>query len=210
MKSKKRLLRKSRLYTIIDKEISKSRTIFTAGKIKGLGIDVIQLRDKISKKETILRDAQILHKILVNTKTVFIINDYIDIAKIVDSDGVHLGQNDLPLEIARKLLGEDKIIGISCHNLGQAIEAQNKGADYISIGPIFPTSTKPNYKVIGLDLIKKIRKMIHIPFFAIGGINDKNINNVLSSGVKRVAICSAISEAKNIPFMVNRIYKILH
>lgn len=205
MRSKKKLLKKSRLYAVVDKKISGKRALSIVQKIKDLGIDIIQFRDKLSDKETILRDAGCLRKLLINTKNIFIINDYLDIAKLIDCDGVHLGEDDLPIEIARGLLGPDKIIGISCHNLKQALNAQSEGADYISIGPVFATSLKPEYKPLGLDLIKEISKKIKIPLFAIGGINENNINKVLSSGVKRVAICRAICKAKDIPLTVNRI-----
>ena len=210
MNLKKKLLKESRLYVIVDKKVSGRRPIFNiVSKIKDLGADIIQLRDKESKKESILKEAYRLRKLLTNTQTLFIINDYIDIAKLVDSDGIHLGQNDLPLETARQLLGKDKIIGISCHNLNQAIAAQKNGADYISIGPVFSTPTKPEYKAVGLDLIRKVKRAIHIPFFVIGGINENNINDILSQGIKRVAICRAICRAKDIPFTVGKITNLL-
>lgn len=211
MKSKKRLLKESHLYVIIDRETLKNRPVFnTVRKIKGLGIDIIQFRDKTSNKETILKSARALRKLLINTKTIFIINDYLDIAKMLDCDGVHLGKSDLPIKIARKILGKDKIIGISCHNLKQAITAQNRGADYISIGPIFKTFTKPEYKPVGLNLIKKVSKKIKIPFFAIGGINENNISKVLSFGAERVAVCRAICKAGNISFVTKKLSTILH
>jgi len=206
MNLKKKLLRESRLYVIVDKKVSGVKPIFNiVSKIKDSGADIIQLRDKESKKEFILKEAYKLRKLLTNTQTLFIINDYVDIAKIVDSDGIHLGQNDPPLDTARKLLGKDKIIGVSCRNLNQAIEAQKNGADYISIGPIFSTPTKPEYKAVGLDLIMKVKKAIHIPFFVIGGINENNINDILSLGVKRAAICRAICRAKDIPFTIKKL-----
>ena len=211
MNLKKRLLKESRLYVIVDKKVSGSRPIFNiVSRIKDSGADIIQLRDTESKKESILKDAYKLRKLLTNTQALFIINDYIDIAKIADSDGIHLGQNDLPLDTARQLLGKDKIIGVSCHNLNQAIQAQKNGADYISIGPIFPTPTKPEYKAVGLGLIKKAKEAIHIPFFVIGGINENNINDILSLGVKRTAVCRAICRAKDIPSTIKKLSKILH
>jgi len=208
MKSKKGLLEKSRLYLIIDKKVIKEKPIFSvARKIKGCPIDIIQLRDKESKKEFILSDAFVLRKLFSRTKTIFIINDYLDIAKIVDTDGVHLGQEDASIEIARRVLGQDKIIGVSCHNLKQAIEAEKKGADYIGIGPLFSTPTKPESKPRGLDLIRQCKKIIKIPFFAIGGINLSNINQVLLGGAERVAICSAICQARNISLVTRGLSK---
>jgi thiamine-phosphate pyrophosphorylase len=165
---------------------------FRPRSIKYCGADIIQYRDKESKKEDILKNAFLLQKSLLNTKCVFIINDYLDVAKIVNSDGIHLGQDDVSIEIARKVLGRDKIIGISCHNLKQAFAAQKRGADYIAIGPVFATSLKPEYKPIGLNLIKELKAKIKIPFFAVGGINQSNINEVRAFGAERVAVCRAI------------------
>lgn len=206
MKSKKRLLKKARLYIIIDKKICGKRSVIdTANRIKDNGCAIVQFRDKRSGKDSILKDAFSLRKLLLNTRNLFIINDYLDIAKITDSDGIHLGQDDVSIETARIILGEDKIIGVSCHTLKQALNAQHRGADYISIGPIFKTSTKPEISnTLGLGIIKEIKNKIRIPFFVIGGINENNIERVLSSGAKRVAICSAICKAKDEPIPLRR------
>lgn len=212
MKAKKKLLKSSRLYVILDRKISGHRDIsHTVARIKDSGADIIQLRDKESKKESIVRDAFLLRKLLSNSRALFIVNDYLDVAKIVGSDGLHLGQDDASLKTARKILGPDKIIGVSCHNLNQAIKAQEDGADYIGIGPIFPTSTKnPSTKPIGLDLIGELKGRLTIPFFAIGGINEDNINKVLSAGAKKVAMCSAILQAKNTSLKTRYFSHILH
>lgn len=210
MSSKKKLLEKSRLYVIVDKKTLGNRPILnTVNNIFDKGVDIIQLRDKISKKDDVLKEAYALSRLLSNTKTLFIINDYIDIAKIVNSDGIHLGQQDCSVETARKLLGKDKIIGISCHNLNQARNAQDKGADYVSIGPIFSTPTKPEYKAIDRKLIREIKKSIRIPFFVIGGINENNINGVLAWGAKRVAVCRAICRQDNVNRATRNLKKIL-
>lgn len=212
MKSKKRWLKGSRLYLIVDKKAAGRRSLSDiAKKAKYCGAGLIQLRDKESKKADILKEAFRLQKLLLNSKTLFIVNDYLDIAKLVDSDGLHLGQLDTSIEIARRVLGPDKIIGISCHNLKQAIQAQDKGADYIGIGPIFPTPTLPQIKKgIGLSLIKDIKKKIKIPFFVIGNVNPHNINEILASGAKRVAICRAILQAKDITLAAKCFYNKLH
>ncbi len=229
MKSKKKLLAKSRLYVVIDKKIafgdnskvrfSVVRKVFytflhhkkisaghtlsdIATKLRDSGADIIQFRDKHSNKDSILECAFLLRKLLWNPDVLFILNDYLDIAKIVDCDGVHLGQNDTSIEVARKILGKDKIIGLSCHNLKQALLAQEKGVDYIGIGPIFPTPTKPEYKAIGPDIIKQLKKKIKIPFFLIGGITRYKIDQLLSLGAKRIAVCRAVLKAKNIPSAV--------
>ncbi len=211
MKLKKKLLKESRLYIIIDKKVSeKKRILKIARRIKGSGADIIQFRDKGPDRGITAQDALLLHKLLSNTNTIFIINDYLDIAKILGSDGIHLGQRDASIARARSILGKDKIVGVSCHNLRQAFAAQKAGADYISIGPVFPTSIKPKYKPIGLNLIKKLKAKIKIPFFVIGGINASNINRVLSCGAKRIAVCRAVLKAKNIPSRVKYFHQLLH
>lgn len=186
------MLKKCSLYVILDKEILGRRVLFDIANIIKDSIQIIQLRDKVSAKKEILQDAFLLKKLLSRRRTLFIINDYLDIARIVDSDGLHLGQDDVPLKIARKFLGKDKIIGISCHSLKQALEAQSVGADYISIGPIFPTLSKPECKPVGLNLLTRCKGKIELPLFAIGGINAGNLKEVLSRGIKRIAVCRAI------------------
>lgn len=204
MKSRKRLLKRSRLYLILDKKtIGRQSPAAVAGKIKDTGINIIQLRDKSGDRAEILKEASLVRKALLKTKILFIINDYLDISKIVDSDGVHLGQRDTSIEIARRILGKGKIIGISCHNLKQALDAQKRGADYIGIGPIFKTPTKPQYKAVGLRLIKEVKNKIRIPFFAIGDINKDNLRKVLLSGVRRIATCREILKSRN-PYLSAR------
>ncbi len=208
---KKKLLEKSRLYIIADNAALKKISAYqAAARIKNSGVDIIQLRAKCLKKEDSLSEALKLRKLLSGTGIIFIVNDYIDIAKISDADGIHLGQSDTSIGIARKILGENKIIGVSCHSLKQAIAAQNKGADYISIGPVFRTPTKPEYKPVGLKLLKAVSKKIKIPFFAIGGINKDTIREVLSYGAKRVAVCGAVCAAKNMASSASYLEKILH
>jgi thiamine-phosphate pyrophosphorylase len=211
MNSKKKSLKNSSLYCVIDKQTAKSGRIdLLASLLSKNNAEIIQLRDKCSGKKEILEEAFVLRRLLAGTKVIFIVNDHADIAFLTDADGVHLGQDDLTVEAARKLLGKDKIIGLSCQSLRQAVEAQNKGADYIGIGPIFPTSTKSGYEAFGLDLIRQCSKKIKIPVFPIGGINLDNIKSVLKAGAKRVAVCSAVSSAKNPGLAARSFYRILH
>lgn len=198
MNLKRRLLEGSCLYAVIDKKTLKKKSLIDAtGIIKDAGTNIIQLRDKVSARADVLKSAFGLRSLLSGSKMLFIVNDYLDVAKIADSDGIHLGQGDIPVKIARKILGKEKIIGVSCHSLKQAKDAQNAGADYISIGPIFATPTKPEYKPVGLSLLKKARDKIRIPFFAIGGINEDNLDQVFSSGARRVAACRAAGQLNN-------------
>jgi thiamine-phosphate pyrophosphorylase len=211
MSWKKKLLRESRLYAIIDKQVlGKSSLNHAAAIISKGGVQIIQLRDKSSEKKAVFEEALSLKKLLAKSKTIFIVNDHADIAKAVNSDGVHLGQDDLPVKAVRKFLGQDKIIGLSCHNIKQAVQAQDRGVDYIAIGPIFSTSTKPTAKAVGLDLIRQCQKMIKVPFFAIGGINENNIESILSCGGARIAVCQAICLAGDIQAAAGKFYKLLH
>ncbi len=198
MKLKKKLLKDCYLYAVVDKKALQISVYGIVNRLRHSGISIIQFRDKNSSEGDVLKEALRLSKLLSKSETLFIINDYLDIAKLSLADGLHIGQKDVSIKLARKVLGAHKIIGISCHSLDQAIEAQKKGADYIGIGPIFSTPTKPEYKAVGLDLIKKVRKKIHIPFFAIGGINQDNIDDVILAGANRVAICRAILDDKDI------------
>jgi thiamine-phosphate pyrophosphorylase len=193
MRSRKNLLRRSRLYLILDRPgYSKFSLKKISRLVGGNKIGLLQLRDKSSDKTDVLKFAAKLAKKLAFTKTLFIINDYIDVASAVSADGVHLGQKDISLKRARKILGKDKLIGISCHNLAQALQAQKQGADYIGIGPVYVTATKPGCRAIGLAEAAKLKAKIRIPYFAIGNINQGNIHQVASCGIKRVAVCRAI------------------
>lgn len=198
-----------KLYVIIDRNLIKGRDILKVTKdaLRG-GADIIQLRDKLSDDGAFLRYARDIKKVTNRYNRPFIINDRIDVARIVDADGVHLGQGDIPIEEARKILGK-KIIGISTHNLKQAKDAQNRGANYIGIGPVFKTGTKKGLTPIGLSILRRISKAIDIPFFVIGGISFNNIEEVKKAGAPRVAVASCAIKTKNIYQSVKRLKNIL-
>lgn len=191
--NKKQKLSRVNLYLIADKKICRDKRIeeVVIQAIEG-GAQMIQYRDKESSDREFLEIASVLQNICENRKTLFIINDRVDIAAYLKSDGVHLGQDDLPLKIARKILGPDKIIGVSAENIEQAKEAEKHGADYVGIGPIFDTSTKNIEKPVGLEIIKQAKKHLKIPFFPIGGINLENTDQIVHAGSKRVAVGSAV------------------
>jgi thiamine-phosphate diphosphorylase len=138
-------------------------------------------------------DAVKLRGITKEHHAVFIVNDYADIALRVDADGVHLGQDDLPLKEARSIMGRKKIIGISTHNIEQAIAAEAEGADYIGFGPVFHTTTKEDAGTPkGTDVLREVKRQLRIPVVAIGGINLENLRSVLDTGIDAVAVSSAI------------------
>ena len=183
-----------KLYFIADFESSKGKDLvwIVEKAVKG-GATVVQLRAKSISTREFLDISMKIHSFLKKKRVPLIINDRIDIALALDADGVHLGQKDMPLQIARKILGKEKIIGISVNNIEEAMEAENNGADYLGVGPVFPTTTKPDIRApLGIEGLRKIREKIKIPIIAIGGINKSNVHEVYSTGVDGIAVVSAI------------------
>jgi len=191
--------RLSGLYAIIDTQLLRKRSHIKAASeaIRG-GARIIQLRDKMSSKKELLPIAQQLKKLCAQKNVLFIINDYLDLALASDADGLHLGQDDLPVKEARRLLPIDKILGCSTTSVEQAVAAQADGADYIAVGSIYPTATKKTATVVGLKTLRQIRKAVTVPLVAIGGINKDNAAEVMAAGADAVAVISAILSAKNI------------
>ena len=182
------------LYVVTDSDLSKGRTDAEVARLayEG-GADAVQLRMKHSDGREMLEQALEIRKVADEYCRFFFVNDRVDIAMASGADGVHLGQSDIPLEVARDLMGETAIIGISVDNVDQAIAAAEGGADYIGIGSIFNTSTKPDAKQgVGLGAIYEIREAVDIPIVAIGGINRGNIQDVVRAGADAAAVVSAV------------------
>ena len=156
------------------------------------GVRWIQFREKERSRHDIYGEAIRLRRLTKDYNAVLIINDFLDIAMCAGADGVHLGQDDLPLKEARKIIGRDRIVGISTHSLEQAIEAEKNGADYIGFGPVFTTSTKDAGKPKNIEMLHEVKKQVSIPVVAIGGINLVNVKSVLHTGVDAIAVASAI------------------
>jgi thiamine-phosphate pyrophosphorylase len=162
------------------------------------GAKIIQLREKEYSKRDLYHLALKFREITASAEVLLIINDHLDLALAVDADGVHLGQDDLPLRVARKL-APDLLIGASTHSLEQALQAQKDGADYINIGPIFSTKTKEGAEdFLGPEAITRISAMIEIPFTVMGGITVSNIDQVIAAGARKIAMVTAITQADNI------------
>jgi len=184
------------LYAIIDTQALKGRShIEVASQIIHGGAKTIQLRDKLLTKKELLPIAQQLKNLCAEHNVLFIVNDYLDIALAADADGLHLGQNDLPIKVARRLLPIDKILGCSTTTVDQAVTAESEGADYIAVGSIYPTTSKATAKVIGLDGLRQIRQAVTLPLVAIGGITQDNAAEVIAAGASSVAVISAILQA---------------
>lgn len=170
------------------------------------GIDIIQLRKKNENEKKILELAKEIKKIILNTDVLFIVNDRIDLALACDADGVHLGQDDMPIYEARKITPDGFIIGLSTHNIEQGEKGLKSHTDYIGVGPVFQTPTKPDYLPAGLEYVEWASKNIKdIPFFAIGGIDETNIDKVVSAGAKRIAVVRAIMNAKD-PLKITQMF----
>jgi len=166
------------------------------------GAKIIQLREKEYHKKDLYDLAMKFRDVTAKAGVLLIINDHLDIALAVDADGVHLGREDLPVGVARQL-APDLLIGASTHSLEEAIEAQENGADYINIGPIFPTKTKEGVeRFLGPDAIVAISPNLEVPFTVMGGIKEENIEQVLGKGARKVAVVTAITKA---PDMVERV-----
>ena len=187
------------LYVIIDTQALGTRdAVDTASKAIRGGAKVIQLRDKHHDKGEILTLAQKLNVLCYKSEAIFIMNDNLDIALACDADGLHIGQTDLPISVARKELPIDKIIGCSTITPDQALKAETEGADYIAAGSIFPTPTKEDTVVIGIEGLRQIKQVISTPLVAIGGINKGNIVEVMAAGTDSAAVISAIINQEDI------------
>jgi thiamine-phosphate pyrophosphorylase len=160
------------------------------------GLTLVQYRDKNADDLTRLQTAERLRQLCHRYNALFIMNDRVDLALAVDADGVHLGQDDVPIAFARQLLGSQRIIGRSTKNSTEMERAIAEGADYIGVGPVYETPTKAGRAAAGLDYVHHAVKTATIPWFAIGGINAENLADVLSAGAERVAVVRAIIEAE--------------
>ena len=173
------------------------------------GIKIIQYRDKTKSIKEKVKEAREIRELCREHGVVFIVNDHVDIAILVDADGVHIGQDDMDPSDVRKLIGDNKIIGLSTHSEEQGMKAYlNPDVDYIGVGPIFPTTTKDTAPV-GLGYLEYAVKNLHLPFTAIGGIKEHNLHEIISRGAKNVCLVSDIVGADNITEKVKELQKLI-
>lgn len=187
-----------KLYLVTNSDNFKTEDEFLdaiASALQG-GVDILQLREKTMPANKILELGKKVKQLCLQYGTTFIVNDRIDIALLLEADGVHLGQDDLDIKSARSILGDKCIVGISTHEPAQALKAVEDGADYIGVGPVFATPTKEGRIPVGLEYVKWASENINIPFFAIGGINEANFSDVINAGADRIAVVRAIINAK--------------
>ena len=187
------------LYLVTDRDILGDRDLCTAMEEAILGgVSIIQLREKNISSLDFYNSALKVKKVTDKYNIPLIINDRLDIALAIDAAGVHLGQSDLPCEIARKILGENKILGISTATLEEAVLAKKQGADYLGVGAMFSTSTKLNTRSVSISSLKEIKNTVNIPVVAIGGINHANYKKIISADIDGFAVVSAILGQDNI------------
>jgi thiamine-phosphate pyrophosphorylase len=194
-----RTLHECRLYGIIDLGYAEeSDLIHIAEQMIAGGVDLIQLRGKGKSLDELAGHAVKLHEFTTRSSTPLIVNDHAEVASEVPVEGVHVGQDDDDVEVARQKADREIIVGKSTHSLEQALAAQREGADYIGFGPIFATPTKPDYAPIGLADIRRVHAQVSLPIFCIGGINIDNLQSVIDAGAKRVVMVSALLKAHTI------------
>ncbi|HWT27561.1 MAG TPA: thiamine phosphate synthase [Mobilitalea sp.] len=181
------------LYVVTDRTwLGENKLIDQVVEIVKAGATCIQLREKSMPLKDFIEEAREIKQITDAYKIPFIINDNVEVAAAVDADGVHLGQGDENIASVRKKLGKDKIIGLSVHNVEEALAAVEQGADYLGVGAVFETSTKKDAKALPLETLKAICDAVTIPVVAIGGISKQNILRLSGTGVDGAAVISAI------------------
>ncbi len=172
------------------------------------GIKIVQYREKYKSLREKLEEAKILCELCKKNNVLFIVNDHVDIALMVDADGVHVGQEDMPVSEIRKILGANKIIGLSTHSVEDADKAVLQDVDYIGVGPIFPTTTKDR-TAVGIEYMEYVEKNINLPYIAIGGIKEANLLQVVEKGARRIALVSEIVGADDIVEKVDSLNNIM-
>lgn len=189
MKLNKSLL----LYAITDRHWLNGKTLYSQVELalKG-GATMIQIREKDLDENAFLKEAEQIQSLCAKYCVPFIVNDNVELAVKIGADGVHVGQSDMAAKDVRALIGKDKILGVSAQTVEQAIEAQKCGADYLGTGAIFPTGSKDDAQVLGVQTLKEICSAVNIPVVAIGGISKDNILELKKSGIAGVSVISAI------------------
>ena len=187
------------LYAVTDRHWLNGRTLVDVVKesLDG-GVTMVQLREKTLEEGKFLEEARELQTLCRERHIPFIVNDNVDIAKAMDADGVHVGQDDMETMDVRAKLGPDKIIGVSAHTVEEALLAEKQGADYLGVGAVFPTSSKSDVGEMSYETLKAICKAVSIPVVAIGGISGENVGKLAGSGICGVAVISAIYAAKDV------------
>lgn len=183
------------LYAVTPDVTNAESALETVRKLLKGGVDAVQLRTRSLTDRDTLELGKKMKAACHASNALFLIDNRVDLAVALDADGVHIGHTDLPLLMAREMMGHKRLVGMSTHSVPEALQAQKEGADYVSCGPLWATPTKPDYPAVGLGLIGLYRAALKIPFVAIGGIDEKNIDQVTVAGASCVAIVRALYNA---------------
>lgn len=187
------------LYVIIDPEVAKGRDeVEIAREALAGGARLVQLRDKSREKGLQLAAAQALRRLCRERGALFIVNDHVDLALAAEADGVHVGQKDLPVSVVRRLVPPEMIVGCSANNPEEARRAEAEGADYVSVGRLFPTGSKQDTRPATPETLRAVKAAVSLPVCAIGGINEANIDEVVAAGVEMAAVIAAVIAAPDV------------
>jgi thiamine-phosphate pyrophosphorylase len=199
------------IYAITSEPHSLGRSnIEVAGAILDAGVKILQYREKAKSFREMYEDCLVLRDMTKQTGALLIINDYLELAKAVGADGLHIGQDDMPLTVMRQLAGPDLMIGLSTHSPAQALAALNDGADYIGVGPLYATNTKVNVgDPLGLEYLEYVAANLDIPFVVIGGIKEQNLPEVVKRGARTIALITEIVGSPDIKGQIKRIQLIM-
>lgn len=196
-------------YFVTDSKFSKNGIFSDVENALKAGCKIVQYREKKKDTKTMINESRRIKRIC-NNKAFFLVNDRVDVALASNADGVHIGQEDIPYEFARKLLGKNRIIGLTVHNLDEAIQAEKLGVDYIGVGPIFETDTKEDIqKPCGVEMINIIRKEVNIPIVAVGGINKNNLKEILDAGADFIVSINPVVSSDDVYSEVVNFIKII-
>lgn len=197
------------LYAVTDRSWTGEKSLFEqVEETVKAGTTFVQLREKNISYDEFTNEAKLIKKICAEYNVPFVINDNVTLAKEVDADGVHIGQDDMSITEARAIIGNDKILGVSVQTVKDAILAEQMGADYLGVGAVFPTNSKSDAVEVSYDTLKAICTSVKIPVVAIGGINKSNIKNLTKSGICGIAVISAIFAEKNITQATKELYSL--
>ncbi len=210
-KQKLQLFNEKNIYCITAEKFSKGRDNLTVVKnMLDAGVKIIQYREKHKSFLDKYKECLAIRKLIKKKNAIFIVNDHPDLCMMIEADGVHLGQDDYPVQTVRKMLGDKYIIGVSTHSPEQYKKAVKEGADYAGVGPLFETHTKDDViSPVGLKYLKWVVEHKKIPFVAIGGIKEHNIDKVIKAGAKCVCLVTEITQADDIKEKVRKINKII-
>ncbi len=200
------------LYLVTDRNLVGKKSVLSivSEAIKG-GVTIVQYREKNASTRLMIEEGRVLHKITKKAGIPLIIDDRIDVALAIDAEGVHVGQSDMPANIARQIIGQEKILGVTASNVVEARKAVEDGADYLGVSDIFGSTTKTDTgKPIGVGMIKQIIKKVKIPIVGIGGITLENANQVIRAGADGIAVISAVFLAKEPKFAAEKLKKIVN